>query len=117
MTPLQRLRQHDPDLRLAIGRELIDHAIHRRRRRRRVQRAEHEVAGLRRLDRDRDGLRGRAARRRGRCPDPRGAPRAARPERVGVRVHLALVDEALLVFVHELDRVLDRDDVIAAASG
>jgi hypothetical protein len=29
-----------------------------------------------------------------------------------VRVHLALVDDALLVVVHELDRVLDRDDVI-----
>ena len=32
-------------------------------------------------------------------------------ERVRVGVQLALVDEALLVLVQELDRVLDRDDV------
>ncbi len=31
-----------------------------------------------------------------------------------MRVDLALVDEALPVLVHELDRILDRDDVIAA---
>ena len=42
----------------------------------------------------------------------RGAQRVL--ERVGVRVHLALVDQALLVLVHELDRILDRDDVILA---
>ena len=53
---LQRLRQHDADLRLLIGRELIDDAIDRRRRGRGVQRAEHEVAGLRGLDRDRHRL-------------------------------------------------------------
>src|SRR5215813_13110271 len=35
-------------------------------------------------------------------------------ERAGVAVHLALVDEALLVLVDELDRVLDGDDVIGA---
>ena len=35
-------------------------------------------------------------------------------ERVGVRPDLALVDEALLVVVHELDRILDRDDVVVA---
>ena len=29
-----------------------------------------------------------------------------------MRVNLALVDEALLVLVHELDRIFDRDDVI-----
>src|SRR5690606_15454636 len=32
-------------------------------------------------------------------------------EAVGVTVHLALVDQALLRGVHELDRVLDREDV------
>ena len=35
----------------------------------------------------------------------------------GVDVDLALVDQALLVRVHELDRVLDRDDVVVAACG
>ena len=42
----------------------------------------------------------------------RGAQRAL--ERAGVHADLALRDDALLVRVHELDRVLDRDDVIAA---
>ena len=42
----------------------------------------------------------------------RGAQRAL--ERVGMRADLALVDEALLVVVHELDRILDRDDVVVA---
>src|SRR5216683_749746 len=31
-----------------------------------------------------------------------------------MEVHLALRDQALLVLVHELDRILDRDDVIGA---
>ena len=53
---LQRLGQHHPDLRLPVRRELIDDAIDRRRRGRRVQRAEHQVAGLGRLDRDRHRL-------------------------------------------------------------
>ena len=35
-------------------------------------------------------------------------------ERIGMGADLALVDQALLVLVHELDRVLDRDDVILA---
>ena len=35
-------------------------------------------------------------------------------ERVRVGVHFALVDQALLVLVHELDRIFDRDDVILA---
>ena len=70
--------------------------------------------GLGGLDRDRDGLEvaqladqhdvGILAQRR--------AQRVL--ERVGVRAHLALVDQALLVRVHELDRILDRDDVILA---
>ena len=38
-------------------------------------------------------------------------------ERVGVRPDFALVDQALLVLVHELDRILDRDDVIVARAG
>ena len=83
-------------------------------RRRRVQRAEHEMPGFGGLDRDRDGLEvaqladqddvGILAQRR--------AQRIL--ERVGVGAHLALVDQALLVAVHELDRILDRDDVLVA---
>src|SRR5207344_1154151 len=40
----------------------------------------------------------------------RSAQRGGEAERV--LVHLALVDEAALVLVHELDRVLDREDVL-----
>jgi len=53
---LQRLGQHDADLRLTIRRELVDDAVDGRRRRGRVQRAEDEVAGLSGLDRDRHRL-------------------------------------------------------------
>ena len=35
-------------------------------------------------------------------------------ERIGVEADLALVDDAAVVGVQELDRVLDRDDVLAA---
>ena len=34
-----------------------------------------------------------------------------------VLADLALADHALLVLVHELDRILDGDDVVVAASG
>ena len=59
--------------------------------------------------------RGRAFRRSARCRDP-GAARACSASREAVRVgeDLALVDDAALVLVHELDRVLDRDDVLVA---
>ena len=79
-----------------------------------MERAEHQVPGLRRLDGDRHRLEvahladeddvGVLAQR--------GAQRVL--ERRGVEADLALVHEALLVLVHELERVLDRDDVIAA---
>ena len=114
---VQRLGQHDADLRLAVGGKLIDHAVDRRRRGRRVQRAEHEVAGLRRLDGDRHRLEiaHLADEHDVRIFAQRRAQRVL--ERVGVRAHLALVDQALLVLVHELDRILDRDDVILRACG
>ena len=91
---LQRLRQHDADLRLLVGGELIDHAIDGRRRGRRVQRAEHEVAGFRRLDRDRDRLEIAhfADQHDVRILAQRRAQR--RLEAVGVRADLALVDQA-----------------------
>ena len=70
--------------------------------------------GLRRLDRDRDRLEiaHLADEDDVRILAQRGAQRVL--ERVGVRPHLALVDQALLVLVHELDRIFDRDDVIGA---
>ena len=33
-------------------------------------------------------------------------------KRLGVRVHLALVDQAVLILVDELDRVFDSNDVV-----
>ena len=44
----------------------------------------------------------------------RRAARSALREALGVGVQLALIDEALLVLVEVLDRVLDREDVLAA---
>ena len=44
----------------------------------------------------------------------RSAARSAALNELGVRAHFALVDQALLVLVHELDRILDRDDVLVA---
>jgi hypothetical protein len=111
---LQRFREHDPNLRLLLGRKLIDDAIDRRRRGRRMQGAEHQVARLGRFDRDGDGLEiaqltdqddvGILAHRRA-----QGLLEAA-----GVRADFALVDQAALVLMDELDRILDRDDVIGS---
>jgi hypothetical protein len=111
---LERGRQHGADLRLALGRELVDDAVDRRGRRSRVQRAEHEVAGFRGFDCDLDRL------EVAHFTDQHDVgvfaqSRAQRPlEALGVAVHFALVDEALFRFVHELDRILDRDDVLGA---
>ncbi len=77
-----------------------------------VERAEHQVARFRGLDGDRDGLevahladehdvRVLTKRR------PQGPLEA-----LSVDPDFALVDQALLVLMHELDRILDRDDVI-----
>ena len=44
----------------------------------------------------------------------RSAARSATREAVRVAVHLALVDQAALVLVDVLDRVLDREDVLVA---
>jgi hypothetical protein len=94
-----------------VSGEDVDDAVDRRRRRIRVQGRERQVARLgdpqRRLDRlqvahfaDEHDV-GVFAQH--------GAQGVG--ERVRVGVQLALVDEALLVPVEELDRVLDRDDV------
>ena len=110
-------RQLGADLRLLVRREDVDDAVDRLRRRVRVQRGERQVAGLghaqRRLDRlevahftDVDDV-GIFAQRR--------AQRLGEPERVAQ--HLALVDEAALVRVEVLDRILDRQDVRRCAPG
>ena len=110
----QRLRQHRAHLLLPVRRELIDEAVDRARRRRRVQRREHEVTRLGRLDRDRHGL--EVAQLADEHDVGILAQRSAqrRLERARVHAHLPLRDDALLVLVHELDRILDRDHVLAA---
>src|ERR1043166_3687245 len=53
---LERIGEHHPNLFLTVRGKLIDDAIDRARRRRRVQRAEHQVSRLGRLDGDRHRL-------------------------------------------------------------
>ena len=113
-TRLQRVRDHDPHLLLLRGgktsmmRSIVDGGALR------VQRAEDEVAGLGRGERGRDRLEVAhlADEDHVRVLAQRGAQRLAEARRVGA--DLALVDDALLVAVHELDRVLDREDVLGA---
>ena len=44
----------------------------------------------------------------------RRAPRRADGERLGVHADFAMVHQAVFAFVHEFDRILHRDDVVAA---
>ena len=92
----------------------------RRRRLGRVDRVhgrEHEMARLGGLQRRLGGLGCRAARRSGSRPgpgaapggEPRGTSSVSSPD-------LALVDDAVLILVEDLDRVIDRDDVLAAGT-
>jgi len=109
---LQRARDLRPDLLLLLGWEDVDHAVDRRGCTLRVEGAEDEVPGLGGRQRGRDRLEvahlaeedhvGVLAKRR--------AQRLAEARRV--RPDLTLVDDAALVLVEKLDRVLDRDDVI-----
>src|SRR6185437_15729612 len=111
---LEHLREHDADLRLPVRGELIDDAVHRRRRGGGVQGAEHQVPRLRRFERNGDGLEvAHFADQHDVRILTEGRPER-RLEAFGVDVHLPLGDQALLVFVDELDRVFDRDDVIGA---
>ncbi len=110
---LDRSRDHAARLLVLVGREEVEHAVDRLGRIDRVDRRQHEVAGLgsgqRRLHgllvahlADEDHVRVLAQ-------DPsQGALEGRR-----VHADLALVDHRALVFVDELDRVLDRDDVLA----
>jgi hypothetical protein len=107
----QRLGQHRAHHRLFAGREHVDDAVDGLGRRTGVQGAEHQMAGFGRGQRQADGFQvahfadqdvvGVFAQRR--------AQRLV--EAVRVAVHFALVDQALLRGVHELDRILDREDV------
>ena len=112
----QRAGEHRAHLLVVVRREEVEHAVDRLGGVDRVDRREHEVAGLggrqRRLDRllvahlaDQDHVRVLA----------QDAPQRAL-ERHRVDADLALVDHRALVAVDELDRVLDRDDVRRAGA-
>ena len=102
------------DLLLLVRGEDRDDAVDGLRRVEGVQRRQHQVAGLGRGDRGLDRL----VVAHLADQDHVGVLSQRAPERggeaPGVDLHLALVDDRLLVAVQELDRVLDRDDVLAA---
>ena len=97
---------------LLFGREELDHPADRLGRVERVQRREDEVARLGRLQRRlrRLGVAELADQDHVRVLPQRAPQRLA--ERLGVEPDLALVDDAAAVVVEELDRILDRDDVL-----
>ena len=111
----ERAGELDPDLRLLVAREHVDDAVEGLAGVVRVQRGEHEVAGLGDRERglDRLGVAHLADEQDvGVLPEGR----SQRPlERVAVDADLALVDRRPLVAVHVLDRVLDGDDVARVA--
>ena len=95
----------------------VDDAVDRLRRRVGVQRAERQVAGLGDPQRRFDGLEVAhlADQHDVRVLAERGAQRHR--EALRVAVHLALVDEAALVLVDVLDRILDGEDVVVPLAG
>ena len=113
---LQRVRDHDANLLLLGRREDVDDPVDRRRGALGVQRAEDEVAGLGGRERGRDRLEVAhlADEDHVRVLAKRGLQRFREARRV--RADLALVDDAPLVPVHELDRVLDREDMVGAGA-
>ena len=110
--PLERLSEHRTHLVLLVRGKDIDDPVHRLGRGIRMQRSEHEVSGLGRCDPELDGF------PVAHLPDQdhvrilaqRGPKRGGEALRIGT--DLALIDQRLFVLVHELDRVLDGQDVI-----
>ena len=109
---LERVRELHAHLLLLRRREDVDDAVDRARRALRVQRREDEVAGLGGGERGRDRLEVAHLAEEDHVGvlAQRGAKRLAERRRVGA--DLALRDDAALVPVHELDRVLDGEDVV-----
>src|SRR5690349_22364278 len=109
--PAQRRRQLRAHLLLLVGREDVDDAVDGLGGALRVQRGQYEVTGLGRGQRGRGGLQ---VTQLADQDDVRVLAQRVLEggrERVRVRPDLALVDQAALVLVQELDRVLDGDDV------
>src|SRR3954447_10882265 len=111
--PLDRAGQLHPYLLLLLGGEDVDDAVDGLCGVLRVQGREHQVTGLCRGERDADGLQVAELTDQ----DDVGILTQGVLERAGegprVLPHLALVHQATLVTVEELDGVLDRHDVLA----
>ena len=112
----QRHRQLLPDGRLALGGKRVGHARHRRGDIARVHRREHQVAGLARRQRDahRLGIAHLADHDHVRRLPHRRAQRGREVGRVDADFNL--LDDAALVQVLVLDRILDGDDVPGVAA-
>ena len=108
----QRLRQHRPDHFLLCSREHVDDTVDGLRGRTGVQRAENQVSGFRGGERQADGLEVTQLADQ----DDVGVFTQSRTQRLveaeRVAVNFSLIDERLLRLVNELDRILDRQDVI-----
>ena len=113
---LQGGRELGPHLPLLVRREDIDDAVDGLRGILGVQRGEHQMPGLCCSERNRNGLQVAQLTDQ----DHIGVLPQHVPERVGeavgVRADLALIHERHLVAVQELDRVLDRHDVVGAGA-
>ena len=113
--PASDSESDEPHLLLLLGREGVDHAVDGLGRAVGVQRAEHEQAHLGRRDRERDRLAVAhlADQHHVGVLADRGAQR--RPEAAACACPTSRCESTeLLVLVHELDRILDRDDVACA---
>ena len=111
----ERARQLQPDLRLLIGREHVDDAVERLRRRRwcaASRSTRWPVSASVSVDRDRLEVAHLADEHDVGVLTQRAAQRAVEDSRVDA--DLALVHHGGLVLVHVLDRVLDGDDVARA---
>ena len=106
------LGEHGPDLLLLVRREDVDDAVDGFGRRVRVQRTEHQVARFGSRDTQLDGL---PVAHLSNQDDvqifPKRRPQCVR-EALRVGADLTLVDQALLVGMHELDGVLDGEDMV-----
>ncbi len=111
---LQAFRETATDLGLFVGGELIDQSVHRHVRAVGVQRAENQMSCLGGFEGDADGFDiAHFADEHDIGIFAQGGPQRAL-EAVRVGMNFALVDEAFLVRVHELDRVFNRNDVVGA---
>ena len=108
----QHQRQLRADLRLLVRRKDVDDTVDGRRRRVGVQRTERQVAGFCDAQRRLDGFQIAhfADQHHIRIFTKSGAQRVGKT--LGIGVQFTLVDHAILVHVHEFDRILNGENVI-----